>query len=55
MRMHKIIKEINWSVFIFPISKCCQNQPLQRFEYSLIKKIYQKQPDTGSYPKDIKF
>ena len=38
---------------LIPISKCCQNQPLQRFEYPLIKNIYQKQPGTGSYPKDI--
>ena len=53
--MHQIIKERNWSVLIFLISKCCQNQPLQRFEYPLIKNIYQKQPGTGSYPKDIKF
>ena len=39
---------------LIPISKCCQSQPLQIFEYPLIKDIYQKQPGTGSYSKDTK-
>ena len=37
------------------ISKCCQNQLPEKSECPLIKNIYQKQPGTGSYPKDIKF